>query len=253
MPRSALKLSRGQQGSVYTPWLRTLDARGSQARSCKWKASPTQGPEPPFPSTAAAWPRYIRCIQPSLHHGGGRESFPRVAAPPRGRDSPSTATPQAICNPPLGTHMLQPCPGKNQQHGGLKHPGQPRLRDGIFCTIPGESCSEELGGAQRGYCILGAAQPRASPKTYRCLNTPKGLGPSSGLDLDAAKCHPRGCRGKGSLALWVQGPRGDHAGTTQGARALCNALPRSVRRPLQRAEGWRRRGRRWRGGKPKCR
>lgn len=215
MPRSALKPSQGQQESVHIPCseLGMHAAPEQEAANRRHHPRARSSPSPPplrhGPATSGT----------SNPHGGGRGKLPPAAAARRGRLSRLTATPQAISNPRLGMHMLQPCPGKNQQHGGLKHPGQPRLRHGVFCTIPSESCWEELGGTAGLLCPQGGTAQGIS-QNPPALKHPQSPWSQRRAGPGCWEVPPWRAQGKG-LARSVgvgtsQGPRGDHLGTTRG-------------------------------------
>lgn len=112
--------------------------------------------------------------------------------------------------------MLQPCPAKNQQHGGPKHPGQPSC-DSIFCAIPSESCWEEPGNT------AGLLHPRGGTAKDISQNPSALKHPQSPWSQlrdgpGCCKVPPHRVQGKGLTgsvgAGTTQGQCRDHTGTT---------------------------------------
>lgn len=248
MPRSALK-----PGRVYIP-----------SSDLRMHAAPKQeaANRELHPRARAALPLHRSAVAPlpsgASHRLSSMEAAGKAPLEPLhpGRDSGSTATPQAIRNAPLGTHVLQRCSGKIHQHGSPKHPGQPRLRDGIFCVTPSESCSEELGGTA-GLLHPRGGTAKSISQNPSALKHPQNPWSQLRAGPGCSKVPPQRVQGKGFAgsvgAGTTWGPRRDHVGTTQGAMSIMQRIAQICQAPAAAAEGWRRRGRGWRGGKPKCR
>lgn len=128
----------------------------------------------------------------------------------------------------------------------------------IIFAQPQMKAAQRSWSTQRGSCVLRWHSPGHFQNPSMLYHPKKPSVPAPGWTwLLESAAEPEG---RGSVALWVwaphrehEGSMWDHMGSTWGTWILCNTSPRSVRRPLQRDKGWRRRGRGWRGGKAKWR